>query len=253
MPGTVRRGGLQQLCTCRVKVYVHRRKRTKDRCRKKRQAFVYNPEEEIWHEPYMQALRREFSDESMLCDSKIELPWRDIALPTAGMRIRSELSAATAVREADEAETETVGGESQRRESSGAMVLPWKDLLIAETQWSAPDDPSACDSALEIPWADLVLEKPMAIGPPREERTCATDDVEIPWDEILVPRNIVIEPERKRRHPSSDRPPRPRLDAPCLACGTPTCCARVRANTRSKGHGRSHANVADPTWTLTCM
>ncbi|TGZ54451.1 uncharacterized protein [Temnothorax longispinosus] len=266
MPGTVGRSRLQQLCTCRIKVYVHRKKKfgIKDRSKRKRQVFVYNPEEEIWHEPYMQTLRREFSDESVLCDSKIELPWRDIALPTAGMRIRTspDVAPTTADRETDEAETKTVSGE--RRESTGAMALPWQDLLITETLRStleSLDEPGTCDSALEIPWADLALEKPIEIRPPREEQTCPSDDVEIPWDEILLPRNIVIKSERKRKHPSSLRRPRrddPRHDMtsiPCERRGVPTCCAKIRAKTRSETHAETgtHAHVADPNWILTCM
>lgn len=247
MPGHSR---LQQLCTCRIKVYVHQRKRIKDRCKKKRQDFVYNPEEEIWHEPYMQTLRREFSDESVQCDSKIELPWRDIALPTAGMRIRPDVTSKADVTETDEGETKISG---EKRESTGAMTLPWQDLLITETLRSTLDEPGTCDSLVEIPWADLALEKPVTIGPPREEQTCETDDVEIPWDEILVPRNIVIKSERKRRHPSSDRPPRPRVDAMCVSCGTPTCCAKIRAKTRSKTRAKTNSNPPGANWLLTCM
>lgn len=214
---------------------------------------MYNPEEEIWHEPYMQTLRREFSDESVLCDSKIELPWRDIALSTA-MKIRADMTlpAVEAEREMDEAETKTISDE--KRESTGAMTLPWRDLLITETLRSTLDDPGICDSSVEIPWADLVLEKPTQIRPPREEQTCAFDDVEIPWDEILVPRNIVIRPERKRKHPSSDRPPRPRVDVTCISCGTPVCCAKTRMKTRSKTYAKTHvANVPGSNWILACM
>lgn len=244
MPG---RSRLQQLCTCRIKVYVHEKKRIKDPCKRKRQVFVYNPEEEIWHEPYMQTLRREFSDESVQCDSKIELPWRDIALPTVGMRIRPNM---TSTAETDEAETKMNG---EKRKSTGAMTLPWQDLIIAKTLQSTLDEPATCDSLVEIPWADLALEKPMTIGPPREEQTCETDDVEIPWDEILVPRNIVIKSERKRRHPSSDRPPRPRVDATCVSCGAPTCCAKIRAKTRSKICAKTNPDVPGSNWLLTCM
>lgn len=248
MPGMAGRSRLQQLCMCRVKIYTHRKKKTKDRCKKKRQVFVYNPDEEIWHEPYMQTLRREFSDESVLCDSKIELPWRDIALPTAGMRIRPDVTsiAVEVDRETDEAETRIVDGE--KRESTDIMTLPWKDLLITETLQSSLDDPGVCDSSVEIPWADLALEKTMEIRPPREEQTCTFDDVEIPWDEILVPRNIVIKSERKRKHPSSDRPPRargnPSRDA-CVSCGTRPCYGNHGAKT--------HVNVKSSNWLATCM
>ncbi|XP_011147756.3 uncharacterized protein LOC105188150 [Harpegnathos saltator] len=219
---------VQQLCSCRIKLYAHQKKRTKDLCKRKRQAFVYNAEEEIWHEPYMQSLRREFSDESILCDSKIELPWRDIALPVAGMRIRPEVTL-TAERKAEEAEdVDDEAGEVERKDSTGPMPLPWQELLISETLEVArvPGDLESCDCSVEIPWGDLILEKPMEIQPPREEKeACAPDDVEIPWDEILVPRNIVIEPEKKTKHPSSEQPPRARV----LCCTSPRC-ARTRVN-----------------------
>ncbi|KYQ58091.1 hypothetical protein ALC60_03143 [Trachymyrmex zeteki] len=213
MPITARRSRLQQLCACRNKIYAHQKKKPRDHCKRKRQAFVYNPEEEIWHEPYMQSLRREFSDESVLCDSKIELPWRDIALRSA-MRIRPDATAVEVDQEMDETETRTV--DNEKRESTGAITLPWQDLLITEILRSTLDEPELCDSSVEIPWADLALEKPVEIRPSREERTCVTDDVEIPWNEILMPRNIVIRSERKRRHPSSKRPPRPRVDTTCI-------------------------------------
>ncbi|KYN20640.1 PREDICTED: uncharacterized protein LOC108760497 [Trachymyrmex cornetzi] len=246
MPITAGRSRLQQLCACRNKIYAHQKKKPRDRCKRKRQAFVYNPKEEIWHEPYMQSLRREFSDESVLCDSKIELPWRDIALRSA-MRIRPDSTAVEADREVDETETRTI--DSEKRESTGVMTLPWQDLLITETLRSTLDEPELCDSSVEIPWADLALEKPVEIRPSREERTCVTDDVEIPWTEILMPRNIVIRSERKRKHPSSKQPPRPRADAMCIPCGKPTCCARIRPKTRINP-GES---VAGSNWIVACM
>nr|XP_012216124.1 PREDICTED: uncharacterized protein LOC105668358 isoform X2 [Linepithema humile] len=220
---------LQQLCSCRVKLYTQKEK-TKDRCKKKRQVFVYNPEEEIWHEPYMQTLRREFSNESVECDSKIELPWRDIALPAAGMSIRPDTTLTPIIdRKTDETEIETV--KTEKREST-VMTLPWQDLLITETlQSTQMDDAEICDSSVEIPWSDLALEKPIIIRPPIEEKTCVSDDVEIPWGEILVPRNIIIRPEKKRKHPSSGQPPRARVaDTTCVVCGTYPCCAKTRAD-----------------------
>lgn len=221
------RRGNPLLCLCRAKLYAHQWKTTEDPRKRKRRAFVYNPEEEIWHEPYMQTLRREFSVESVPCDSKIELPWRDIALPTATMRIRPDVTL-TADRPDDRqaAEIETV-----RREA--AVTLPWRDLLITETLRAVSDELGTCDSAMAIPWSDLVLERPLEIRAPREERrSCAPDDVEIPWDEILVPRNIVIEPgKRRKRSPS---PGRRRADATCVSCGTRPCCARTRVRATCK-------------------
>ncbi|XP_011176274.1 uncharacterized protein LOC105208181 [Solenopsis invicta] len=253
MAGTAGHSKFKQFCTCRNQVYAHSKKKTKDRCKKKRQIFVYNPEEEIWHEPYMQTLRHEFSDKSVICDSMVELPWKDIALSTA-MKIRPDttLSAAEIEEEMDEAETKTISSEKQKF----AMTLPWRDLLITEIVGSTLDDPETCDSSVEIPWTDLTLEKPIEIRPSREEQTCASDDVEIPWNEILVPRNIVIKPERKRKHPSSNRPPRPRVDATCITCVTPTCYPIPYMKTLSKTHAKTNiANPKNPSsnWILACM
>lgn len=220
---------VQQLCSCRVKLYAHQKKRTKDYCKRKRQAFVYNAEEEIWHEPYMQSLRREFSDESVLCDSKIELPWKDIALPVAGMKIRPDVTLTSAVdQQIEEVEVHDEADETEKKDSTGVMPLPWKYLLITETLEAvrAPDDPETCDSSVEIPWDDLILDKPMEIQPPREENACESDDVEIPWERILVPHNIVIESDKKKKHPSSGQPPRTRGDTACVLCGTNPCCTK---------------------------
>lgn len=195
----------------------------------------------------MQTLRREFSDESVLCDSKIELPWRDIALPVTGMRIRPDVTLIpVADQEAEAAEIKPV--ETEKRDSSKdcTMILPWQDLLITETLESGEVvDAEACDSSVEIPWGDLALEKPIQIRPPKKVRACAPDDVEIPWDEILVPQNIVIEPEKKRKHPSSGQPPRTRagVNANCASCGAHPCCA---SKTRTGGTNTSN-------WTATCM
>lgn len=233
MPGTA------VLCTCRGTEYVHRRDRTRrpDQCKRKRQVLVYNPEEEIWHEPYMQTLRREFSDESVECDSKIELPWSDIALPSVGMKIRSQMAPAAGRGTDGEAATRGVKGE--KRESTSTMELPWQELIIAKIPRRAQvEEPDICDSSVEIPWADLALEK--TVIRPTEEQACASEDVEIPWDEILVPRNIVIKPQRKRRHPSSDRPPRPvRVNVACISC---VCCAKIRAKIRSDPQTKTHPN-----------
>lgn len=225
MSTTAGHSKLQKSCCCRIKQYAYQKKK-KDRCKRKRQIFVYNPEEEIWHEPYMQTLRREFSDESVLCDSKIELPWRDIALPTAGRKIRSE---GTSVPVDDTVKDEKVIT-AIKKESIGTITLPWQDLLITETllQTVHRDRPEICDSSLEIPWDEIALEKPMVILPPKKV-ICAPDDIEIPWDEILVPTNIVIEPEKKRKHPSSTQPPRARVaEEICISCRGHPCCIRPR-------------------------
>jgi len=247
MPVTAERSKLEQLCACqKKKIYAHQKKKPRDRCKRKRQIFVYNTDEEIWHEPYMQSLHREFLDEYVLCDSKIELPWRDIALRSA-MRIRPDAMAVKADQESDESQTKII----EKRDSSETMILPWQDLLITETLRRTLDEPEICDSSVEIPWADLVLEKPVEIRPSWEERICATDDVEIPWNEILMPRNIVIRSERKRKHPSSKQPPRPRdSDAICMPCGKPTCCTRIHAKTRITPYENS---AAGSNWIIAYM
>ena len=202
-------------CKC-IQQKLHKQ-RKEDQCKRKRQTFVYNPEEELWHEPYLRYLRKEFSDVSILCDSKIELPWKDIALPAAGMRIRQEISL-TPLNDRDEQMDDTgVDKEAEKKESLGTMLLPWKDLIIMETVPSKQTSPDSCDSTLEIPWSDLVLEKPMTIQPVQEE-ACVTDDVEIPWNDILIPRNVIIE-SQKKKHPSSKYPPRLAANRKDVKCG----------------------------------
>lgn len=217
------------------------KRRAKDSSKRKRQAFVFNPEEEIWYEPYMRNLHREFSDESVLCDSKIELPWRDIALSMAGMKIRPNVTL-THISDkdvVDEADNEIETDRTEKEDSTGAMILPWQDLVITRTSPIYPkDDPEMriCDSTVEIPWGELALEQPIEIRVPKEEKTCIIDDVEIPWQEILVPRNIIIKSEKKKQHPSSRQPPRQRVDAPCVICGTYPCCAKINPRIKETVH-----------------
>lgn len=192
-------------CYC-IKQELYWQQRKRDQCKKKRQTFVYKPEDEMWHEPYLRDLRNEFSSISVPCDSKIEMPWKDIALPAAGMKIRQEVSL-TPLNGRNGQMDKDDEKDLAEKESMGTMSLPWKDLAITETVPSKQEHPDSCDSTLEIPWNDLVLEKPIDIQPMQEE-ACVTDDVEIPWNDILVPRNIVIE-SQKKKHPSSKYPPRP--------------------------------------------
>ncbi|EZA61069.1 hypothetical protein DMN91_004718 [Ooceraea biroi] len=242
----------RQICKCRAtKAYVHQPKRPGERCKRKRQEFVYNPEEKVWHEPYMERLRLELSEKSVPCGSKVELPWQDIALPTKGMRIRPNDGPTSSSAEHQEAENEPEAADVETQDESTGMTLPWEDLLIAKTVPSGlPGEAEVCDSSVEIPWADLALEKPMVIQPPQEE-TCAPDEVEIPWDDILIPSNIVIQPEKRKRHPSSGRPPRVRggptapATATCsTACDVNPCCGKTRMDTR---------NIKPSIWTATCM
>lgn len=234
MPNVAQHIRLQQLCSCRVKFNLHqKKKKTKEFCKRKRQVFVYNPEEEILYEPYMRTLRHEFSDESVSCDSKIELSGKDFALPT-GMTIRPDVTS-TAEREAEvKAKVKSLPVEAEK-----GMTLPWKDLVITETLQSTLEDPEACDSSVEIPWGDLALERPMVIRPPREDETCVPDDVEIPWDEIRVSQNIVIKPEKRRKHPSSGQPPCTRADLICISCDAHPSSEKTRPGTSN--------------WTATCM
>ncbi|XP_029039292.2 uncharacterized protein LOC114874290 [Osmia bicornis bicornis] len=206
-------------CYC-IHKKLHRPSKQNEQCKKKRQTFVYNPEEDMYHEPYLKDLRKEFSDASILCDSKIELPWKDIALPSAGMKIRQQSSMAPLGRHTEEGDQDAEK-EPSKKESESTMPLPWKDLIIMETVPTKQSDPASCDSTLEIPWDDLVLEKPIDIQPLREE-ACVTDDVEIPWDDILVPRNIIIEAPT-RKHPSSKYPPRTSIKKGTRGC----CCTTV--------------------------
>ncbi|XP_043250265.1 uncharacterized protein LOC122396165 [Colletes gigas] len=184
-------------CYCIHQKFQRQQQRRKEQCKRKRQTLVYNPEEETWHEPYMRDLQKEFSDVSILCDSKIELPWRDIALPAAGMKIRQEVSLTPLSGHQEQAGDEDAGIEPTAEESMGTMALPWKDLVITETVQPKQADVESYDTTLEIPWNDLVLEKPIEIQAPTEE-ACVNDDVEIPWDDILIPRNIIIKSQKRK-------------------------------------------------------
>ncbi|XP_015438305.1 PREDICTED: uncharacterized protein LOC107193379 [Dufourea novaeangliae] len=216
-------------CYCVRQKFQKPQQKNKEQCKRKRQTLVYNPEEEMYHEPYMRDLRKEFSCVSLLCDSKIELPWRDIALPSAGMKIRQEDSL-TPLNTHQELVEEDTGKEPIEDESLGTMALPWKDLIVTEIVQSTLANPESCDSTLEIPWNDLVLEKPIEIQAPPEE-ACVNNDVEIPWNDILIPRNIVIEPQIKKKHPSSKYPPRGETSMGSTKCKI--TCPKVGTCSRS--------------------
>ncbi|XP_014614567.1 PREDICTED: uncharacterized protein LOC106792609 [Polistes canadensis] len=196
----------RQGCECwKNKFPAHHKKKPRDRCKRKRQTLVFNvnADDEIWHEPYMQPLQKEFSDVSILCDSKIELPWKDIALPTVVRKIRTDGKfkehggGRTEVEHDDES---TAVSELEKKESTGIMTLPWHNLLITNVISSPRDyDPTSSDSRVKIPWEDLALDKPVDIRvpPPEEADSCEPDDLEIPWQDILIPRNIVIKSKTK--------------------------------------------------------
>ncbi|XP_015177696.1 PREDICTED: uncharacterized protein LOC107067048 [Polistes dominula] len=195
---------------CRNNFVAQYKKKPRDRCKRKRQTLVFNvnADDEIWHEPYMQRLQKEFSDVSILCDSKIELPWKDIALPTVVRKIRTDASVDhSKIKEHGEGKTEVeyddesnVVSESEKKESTGIMTLPWHNLLITNVISPSRDyDPTSYDSQVKIPWEDLALDKPVDIRVPSpdEEDSCEPDDLEIPWQDILIPQNIIIKSQTK--------------------------------------------------------
>lgn len=205
-----------QNCECWMEKFLaQKKKKSRDRCKRKRQTLVFNvnADDEIWHEPYMQPLQKEFSDVSILCDSKIELPWKDIALPTVVRKIRTDASVDHGkIKEHAEGRTEvehddesTVVPEPEKKESTGIMTLPWHNLLITNVISPPRDyDPTSSDFRVKIPWEDLALDKPVDIRvpPSEEEDSCEPDDLEIPWQDILIPKNIVIKSQTKIRNSS---------------------------------------------------
>ncbi|XP_012276267.1 uncharacterized protein LOC105697487 [Orussus abietinus] len=211
----------RNICQCLKNRDRIEKKATKDKYKRKRQTFVFNPEEEMWHEPYMHCLRKEFSQISIPCDSKIELPWKDIALPAVAMKIRPET---TSEEQIQEAAMQDDGDAPEQKESLGKMQLPWNFLLIPDTARVDKVDTEKCDSTLEIPWKDLSLDEPIIIQPPPKEEPCEPDDIEIPWNDILIPSGIVIATTKKKKHPSNQLPPR---SADGMGCQQP-CCLRMR-------------------------
>ncbi|KAI4475028.1 hypothetical protein M0802_015318 [Mischocyttarus mexicanus] len=188
-------------CECWKNKFPDQHKKRRDRCKRKRQTLVFNvnADDEIWHEPYMQRLHKEFSDVSILCDSKIELPWKDIALPTVVRKIRTDGKVKEhgggKMPEVEDDYESTFVPEPEKKESSGIMTLPWHNLLITNMISPSRDyDSTISDSRVEIPWEDLALDKPadIRVPPPDEEDSCEPDDLEIPWQDILIPQNIVI-------------------------------------------------------------
>lgn len=187
--------------------------RVREKCNKKRQTLVHKPEEEVWHEPYMSTLSHEYSDASLKCDSKVELPWKDIALPLNSVKIRRlvEIPAEDDQnpRVIDNNNNNDISNEdgnvAEKKESSGRMELPWNDLLIDDVVVEIKKSPellAVCDSSLEIPWDKIALESPIRINPLPEPEKCIKEDIEIPWDDIMLPSNIIIKSKR-RKHPSS--------------------------------------------------
>ncbi|XP_043266775.1 uncharacterized protein [Venturia canescens] len=181
-----------------------RAKRNK-KYRIKRQYLVYEPEEEIWHEPYMQSLKNQFSPTSVQCDSNIEFPWQDIAVMVVDDKKTRDSKKCD--------ESGLLDGEASKLRkagSTGLMKLPWEDLVIGEGISNVRDrkinEIATCDSSLEIPWSDLILEGTLKIESSSEVESCRGNQFEVPWDAILVPKNLIIEPLATKKHPSSKIP-----------------------------------------------
>ncbi|XP_011312804.1 uncharacterized protein [Fopius arisanus] len=199
--------------------------RKREKCKRKRQNLVWSPEEEVWHEPYMVCLHKQFSDPSIRCDSTLELPWKDIALPLSGMRIRPEVRMSLTADD-DAKDTEEVE-ELEKKESTGRMELPWHNLLVADMTPQMSPDVGGCDSTVEIPWGQLTFEEPPQIKPPPVERTCSGDDIEVPWNDIMVPQNIIIA-GKTRKHPSNLIKRRPGGSDKCQPCNR--CSKEQKSN-----------------------
>lgn len=187
-------------------------KKAREKFKKKREIFVHKPEEEIYYEPYMMSLKEEFSETSIECDSKIELPWKDIALPRAELKIRQEVDVPIVIKKnieklsVNSKDNDTVIIPKEIKSTQG-MELPWEDLIISdviESQTSEKFYVSTYDSSLKIPWDDLTFEKPCHILPLSKPEKCPREGIEIPWDEIMVPNNITIESKLKVKCPPSD-------------------------------------------------
>lgn len=118
------------------------------------------------------------------------------------------------------------------------MELPWHDLLVSDIVSQMNPDLTACDSAVEIPWAQLSLEGPPQIRPPPLEGKCSGDDIEVPWDDIMVPRNIIIA-TKTRKHPSNTGKRQP-ISEKCQPCNR---CPKEQKNTRKLPGELSHAGT----------
>lgn len=204
----------------------NRGKRNK-KYRTKRQYLVYEPEEEIWHEPYMEPLKNQFSPTSVQCDSKIEFPWQDIAVMVDDKATRESEECD------DESESILADGKVPRpktTESTEFMKLPWKDLVIGDVlssvQQRKDNEIAMCDSSLEIPWNDLTLDGTLKVEPSPEVELCSGNHFEVPWDAILVPKNVIIEPLTTKKHPSSSAPSRKHKKAMEYRRCSPGCSKR---------------------------
>ncbi|XP_043465447.1 uncharacterized protein LOC122500543 [Leptopilina heterotoma] len=213
---------------------------TKGKPSRKRQTLVFNPDEETYAEPYMKSLGEEFSRTTLVCDSKIELPWREISIKTNEIKIRKTIEGNNGELETN-LENENKEGESTNREedleekkSNGQMVLPWKLLVISgvvQPQNISTLGLGQCDSKLEIPWDILCFDSPVKINPTPEVESCNNeiDDVQIPWNDLMIPQNLVIEAKKIIEHPSNKHPPRSALSAKRRGCSP---CIRAQRNSK---------------------
>lgn len=213
---------------------------TKGKPSRKRQTLVFNPDEETYAEPYMKPLGEEFSRTTLICDSKIELPWREISLKANEIKIRKNIiEANTGELDANlenEKEGDSIdrGGDLEGKESNGQMVLPWKLLVISgvvKQQNISTLGLGQCDSKLEIPWDILCFDSPVKINPTPEVESCnnENDDVEIPWNDLMIPQNLVIEAKKIIEHPSNKHPPRSAMSAKRRGC---SACIRAQRNSK---------------------
>ncbi|XP_044001915.1 uncharacterized protein LOC122848124, partial [Aphidius gifuensis] len=181
--------------------------------KRKRHVYVYDPEEVIIHEPYMLSLYREYNDEPIVsCDSTVEIPWKDIVLSMADVKLQQEKNKNINQKLANQNDDNDV--DETNSKSTNIMELPWNELLVTEvvdTRHVDDDDDVDkpvkdlinCDSSVEIPWGELELKQPVEICPlPVVEQCTSNDDIEIPWDDIMTPKNIVIKNNKNRKHVS---------------------------------------------------
>lgn len=201
---------------------------------RKRQTLVFNPEEETWAEPYMLKLVKEFSEGTLVCDSKIELPWKEIALKSKEIKIRRDIASklkSTSL----ETEIELQVTDLEEKVSNDNVALPWRQLVISGVVQQKNNSTlglEQCDSKLEMPWDILVFDSPVKINPtPDEMVSCKKEDVEIPWNDLMIPQNLVIEAKKIIEHPSNRHPPRSATTGKHRGCPP---CIRARKELRKQ-------------------
>ncbi|XP_051161220.1 uncharacterized protein LOC127281538 [Leptopilina boulardi] len=213
---------------------------TNGKSNRKRQTLVFNPDEETYAEPYMHSLNEEFSKITLICDSKIELPWKEIALKSKEIKIRNEIGKKF---KSTNSETELELKENEKnnqlveKESNNKMSLPWKMLIISDDIGRQENNITTlglnqCDSKLEIPWDILVFNSSVKINStPFVEEECIEKDVEIPWNDLMIPHNLIIEAKKIIQHPSNKHSPRSTMAGKRRGCSP---CIRARTKELKK-------------------